>query len=49
MWAVLLSLIINQGAGGIVAFTYVANAKPDGYTLLNHSDYFFLSSTERLL
>jgi tripartite-type tricarboxylate transporter receptor subunit TctC len=31
----------KPGAGGIVAFTYVANAKPDGYILLNHSDYFF--------
>jgi tripartite-type tricarboxylate transporter receptor subunit TctC len=30
----------KPGAGGIVAFSYVANAKPDGYTLLNHADYF---------
>lgn len=30
----------KPGAGGILAFSYVANAKPDGYTLLNHSDYF---------
>jgi tripartite-type tricarboxylate transporter receptor subunit TctC len=30
----------KPGAGGIAAFSYVANAKPDGYTLLNHSDFF---------
>ncbi len=30
----------KPGAGGVVAFNYVANSKPDGYTLLNHSDWF---------
>src|SRR5512138_515554 len=30
----------KPGAGGVVAFNYVANSKPDGYTLLNNSDWF---------
>ncbi|HEX2964635.1 MAG TPA: tripartite tricarboxylate transporter substrate binding protein [Syntrophorhabdaceae bacterium] len=30
----------KPGAGGVVAFNFVANSKPDGYTLLNHSDWF---------
>jgi tripartite-type tricarboxylate transporter receptor subunit TctC len=30
----------KPGAGNVLAFTYVANARPDGYTLLNQGDYF---------
>lgn len=30
----------KPGAGNLLAFTYAANARPDGYTLLNQGDYF---------
>jgi tripartite-type tricarboxylate transporter receptor subunit TctC len=29
----------KPGAGGAIAFTYVSNARPDGYTLLNTADF----------
>ncbi len=30
----------KPGGGNVIGFTYVANARPDGYTLLNQGDYF---------
>jgi tripartite-type tricarboxylate transporter receptor subunit TctC len=30
----------RAGGGAVIGITYVANAKPDGYTLLNSSDFF---------
>jgi tripartite-type tricarboxylate transporter receptor subunit TctC len=37
-----LTIIVEQkpGGGAVVGTTFVANSKPDGYTLLNSSDYF---------
>jgi tripartite-type tricarboxylate transporter receptor subunit TctC len=33
-------VLAKPGGGGVVGFTYAANARPDGYTLLNAGDIF---------